>query len=170
MKNISTDKLIIGVIGAVVIVMLVGIVIIASKEGSTNSSIPSYLSSDSEKPKVETDSLFADLGKMKVSDEKSAVFKITNIGNKPLSLFSISSSCDCTVGKVTVNGVSSPELGMHSTSNYQASLNPSESATVEVIYRPFVMPVKGEVGRDVYVKTNDPGNPMLTFSIKAFVE
>ncbi|MBI2029838.1 DUF1573 domain-containing protein [Candidatus Gottesmanbacteria bacterium] len=166
----KTDKIVISIIVILVIVMIGGIVVVASKEGTANSSILSYLSSDSEKPKVETDSVFADLGNMKVSDEKSAAFKITNIGNKPLTLFSISSSCNCTVGKVTVNGVSSPELGMHSNSNYQATLNPTESATVEVIYRPSVMPVQGEVGREVYVKTNDPEKPMLTFSIKAYVE
>ncbi len=166
----KTDKIVIGIIGAVVVVMLVGIVIIASKEGSTNSSISSYLTSDSEKPKAETDSLLSDLGNMKVSDEKSAVFSITNTGNKPLSLFSVSSPCNCTFGKITINGVSSPELGMHASSNWQGTVNPGEKAGVEVIYRPSIMPVKGEVGREVYVKTNDPEKSMLTFSIKAFVE
>ena len=50
------------------------------------------------------------------------------------------------------------------------TLNPGNTATVTVIYRPSIMPVKGDVTRFVTVETNDPANNQLTFNIKAFVE
>lgn len=166
----KTDKIVIILIAVSTIIILGGIIIIASKEGSTQSSVASYSTNDIDRPKGTTDSSFQDLGKMKVSDEKTAVFTITNEGKKPLILSKINSSCDCTFGKVTINGTSSPELGMHSRSTWQGTVEPGKEAKVEVIYRPSIMPVKGEVGRDVYITTNDPEKPMLTFSIKAFVE
>ncbi len=166
----KTDKIVILLIVITTIIFLGGITIVASKEGSKNSSIASYSNSDSQRPKVTTDSSFQDLGKMKISDEKTAVFTVTNSGSKPLILSKINSSCDCTFGKVTINGTSSPELGMHSRSTWQGTVESGKEAKVEVIYRPSIMPVKGEVGREVYITTNDPEKPMLTFSVKAFVE
>ncbi len=171
MKKIGPDTLIIGGVGVITIIIIIFIAIVATKEGSTDkSSAPSYTATDSQRPTVKTDSNFQDLGKMKVSDEKTATFTITNNGSKPLILSKINSSCDCTFGKVTINDTSSPELGMHSRSTWQGTLEPGKQAKVEVIYRPSIMPVKGEVGRDVYITTNDPEKPMLTFSVKAFVE
>ena len=107
---------------------------------------------------------------MKVSDEKSTDFIVKNTGSKPLSLFNISSSCGCTAGIVTIAGSKSPEGAMHSKSDWIGTLPPGEQAIVMVIYRPSVMPVKGDVSRSVYVETNDPTNPKLTFTVKAFVE
>ncbi|MEK7109641.1 MAG: hypothetical protein AAB876_00305, partial [Patescibacteria group bacterium] len=42
--------------------------------------ITSYSVSDKERPKVEAKTTFFDLGTMKVSEDKSANFKIKNIG------------------------------------------------------------------------------------------
>lgn len=171
MKKIAPDTLIIGGVGLITLLIIIFTAVIAVKEGSTaNSSIPSYTLADSERPTVKTDKDFQDLGKMKVSDVKSATFKITNIGKKPLVLSDINSSCDCTFGKVTINGNSSPELGMHANSNWQGTVEPGGKAFVEVIYKPAIMPVAGEVAREVYITTNDPEKPTLTFGIKAFVE
>lgn len=171
MKKIAPDALIIGGVGVITLIIIIFIAIVAAREGSSSkSSTTSYTLSDTERPTVKTDSDFQDLGKMKVSDVKSATFKITNIGKKPLVLSDINSSCDCTFGKVTINGNSSPELGMHSQSNWQGSVEAGKEATVEVIYKPSIMPVKGEVGREVYITTNDPEKPTLTFSVKAVVE
>lgn len=171
MKNISTDKLVIGIIAIFTVVVLVFIVIIASKESPANQNKSQiYAVSDKEKPIAKISSNSQDLGKMKVSDEKSAVFTITNSGTRPLILSGVSSSCDCTFGKITINGNDSPEMGMHSRGNWQGSLDPGKEAQLKVIYRPSIMPVSGEVSRQVFVKTNDPVNPELTFSVKAFVE
>ncbi|MEK7165799.1 MAG: DUF1573 domain-containing protein, partial [Patescibacteria group bacterium] len=115
-------------------------------------------------------STFSDLGKMKVSDEKSAEFTIENTGDMPLQLFKVTSSCGCTFGIITINRQKSPEFSMHSKSNWTGTLNPGEKASVLVTYKPILMPVKGEVTRAVYISTNDPENKDLKFSVKAFVE
>jgi hypothetical protein len=59
---------------------------------------------------------------------------------------------------------------MHSSISWVGTLNPGKKATVKVIYRPYIMPVSGEITRDVYVQTNDPDNERITFTVKAFVE
>ena len=41
--------------------------------------IASYSQNDKEKPKIEVKTTFSDLGKMKVSEDRSANFKIKNI-------------------------------------------------------------------------------------------
>ncbi len=133
-------------------------------------SVPSYSKSDTSRPKVSLSSTSLDLGKMKVSDEKSADFVIENKGDKLLQLFNISTSCDCTFATVTINNVKSPQFGMHGKSSWVGEVKAGEKATVTAIYKPSIMPVQGAVTRDVYVSTNDPDNPKLTFTIKAFVE
>ncbi len=170
---IGTDKLIFFIIGGFTVLLLVLIVLFSINEGKQSqaaANITSFSAADKEKPEVVVSSTFSDLGNIKVKDEKSAKFTIVNIGTKPLSLYKVSSSCDCTFGQVTIEGVKSPELGMHSQNPWTGTVNPGKNATLDVIYRPFIMPVKGTVTRDVYVQTNDPANPRITFSIKAFVE
>ena len=103
-------------------------------------------------------------------EEKAAQFTIENKGNKPLQLFKVSSSCGCTVGIITIDGNISPEFGMHNNSNWSGEILPGKTASLSVIYRPYIMPVKGPVTRDVFVTTNDPENKLLTFTVKADVE
>ncbi len=141
-----------------------------NKNPSSEVRVASYTASDKEKPEAGVVSTSFNLGKMKVSDEKSADFIVKNSGNKPLQLSNITSSCMCTAGQVILNGQASEEFGMHSDSSYVAQINPGQSATVRVIYRPFQMPVYGSVEREVYVATNDPDNPKLVFSVKAYVQ
>lgn len=113
---------------------------------------------------------FSDLGKMKVPDDKSANFKIKNIGQKPLQLSNISSSCNCTFGQVIINGKESDVFGMHNVSDFAGEVLPGKEAIIKVTYRPFIMPVYGTVGREIYVSTNDPENPKLIFKVKANVK
>ena len=169
----GTDKtmlwLIVGF--SVFILVLIGFVAIGEKkEAKKVGQVVSYQVIDSQKPVASYETETKDLGKMKVSDEKSEDFSIRNTGTKPLSLFNINSSCGCTVGVVTINGQKSPEGAMHLKNSWIGSVNPGESAIVTVIYRPSVMPVKGDVSRSVYVDTNDPANTTLTFTVTAFVE
>ncbi|MBI2617773.1 DUF1573 domain-containing protein [Candidatus Gottesmanbacteria bacterium] len=169
---ISSEKIILSIIGGVTLLALVVIFIFSvneSKQGKPEVSA-SYKVNDENRPRVKVSSSSSDLGTMKVQDEKQAEFLLENTGNKPLDLFKISSSCDCTFGQITVNGTKSPEFGMHSKSTWSTSLEPGEKATLTVTYRPSIMPVKGPVTRDVYVQTNDPENPKLTFTVKAYVE
>lgn len=129
-----------------------------------------YSSEDKIKPRAVVKSTFADLGTMKVSEDKSADFIITNNGQKALQLSEITSSCNCTFAQVTIDGKESDLYGMHAPSNFAGEILPGKNANIRVIYRPSIMPVYGVVGREVYVGTNDPDNPRLVFKIKANVK
>ena len=131
--------------------------------------IVSYSSSDKERPRAEIKSTFSDLGKMKVSDEKSSEFTIKNIGQKPLQLSNINSSCNCTFVQVIIDGKESELFGMHNVSDFAGEILPGKSAKIKVIYRPFIMPVYGPIEREAYVETNDPENPKLVFKVRANV-
>ncbi|MFN4212730.1 MAG: DUF1573 domain-containing protein [Microgenomates group bacterium] len=132
--------------------------------------IVSYDLNDKKRPKAELKNNFSDMGKIKVSSEKAAEFTIKNVGQKPLQLFNISSSCGCTVASVIIDGKESEEFGMHSQSNYVGEVVPGKQATIRVTYRPYVMPVYGPVEREVYVSTNNPEKEKLVFKVRAFVK
>jgi hypothetical protein len=132
--------------------------------------IASYAVSDKEKPKIEAKITFFDLGTMKVSEDRSANFKIKNIGQKPLQLSNISSSCNCTFAQVVIDGKESDLFGMHNVSDFAGEVLPGKEATIKVTYRPSIMPVYGLVEREIYVETNDPENSRLVFKVKANVK
>ena len=140
------------------------------KQDTSATTSVSYNLDDKVRPRVEAKELFKDLGTIKVSEQKSEEFLLKNVGEKPLQLSQISSSCGCTVGQVIIAGKESEEFGMHSQSNYLAEIAPQKEAKLRVTYRPYVMPVYGPVEREVYVTTNDPENPKLVFRIKAIVK
>lgn len=131
--------------------------------------ILSYTSVDKDKPIAEVKETFKDLGKIKVSEQKEAEFILKNKGVRPLQLSQITSSCGCTVGQIAYKGKTSQEYGMHSQSDDVIEIAPQTEATITVIYRPYVMPVYGLVEREVYITTNDPNNPKLTFKVKSIV-
>jgi len=133
-------------------------------------SIISYTLSDKERPKIEAKITLFDVGKMKISEDRSADFKIKNIGQKSLQLSNISSSCSCTFGQVIINGKESELFGMHKISDFAGEVLPGKEATVRVTYRPSIMPVYGVIEREVFVNTNDPENPKLVFKVKANVK
>jgi len=140
------------------------------KQNTSTTTSVSYNLKDKERPKVEAKELFKDLGTIKVSEQKSEEFLLKNVGEKPLQLSQITSSCGCTVGQVIIDGKESEEFGMHSQSNYIAEIAPQKEAKMRVTYRPYVMPVYGPVDREVYLTTNDPENPKLVFKVKAVVK
>lgn len=173
MKSLSTDKAIFLTIAGFTALILVLIVLFSTneqKQSAGNGNVSSYSSTDSQKPQAKASSTFFDLGNMKVSDEKKADFIIENTGQKPLELFKVSSSCDCTFGQIEIDGVKSPEFSMHAKGDWTGNVDPGKKATLSVIYRPKIMPVKGVVTRDVFVQTNDPDKKQLTFSVKAIVD
>src|SRR3989338_4774168 len=150
--------------------LVVGSYFLLNHGSNTAKPIASYQSTDKEKPKVEVKTTFSDLGKMKVSEDKSANFKIKNIGQKSLQLNNVSSSCDCTFGQVVIDGKESEIFGMHNVSDFAGEVLPGKEAIIKVTYRPSIMPVYGVVEREVYVTTNDPDNQKLVFKVKANVK
>ena len=120
--------------------------------------------------KVEALETVADLGEMKVADVKSRDFTIKNIGSNTLQITSISSSCNCVSGQIVYKDQVSKEYGMHAPGGFVNQIAVGDTAIVRVIYKPYIMPVYGPVTRDVYVGTNDPANPRLTFTVKTVVK
>lgn len=110
------------------------------------------------------------LGTIAVDSEQTVEFSLGNQGVKPLKIVRMSSSCNCTFGQLIVGGKESSEYGMHAPSGYLGEIEPGGTAIIRMIYRPKIMPVYGAVERELYVTTNDPTNPKLTFSITAKVE
>lgn len=115
-----------------------------------------------------------DFGSMKVTDEKAATFTITNTSDSVLWIWGVATSCDCTFANVTIAGTKTGEfnMAMHMSSklkNWMGEVPAGGSATLEVIYRPKVMPVQGPVTRQVNFSTNDPKNSDVEVSVKANV-
>ena len=121
-------------------------------------------------PKVVVAQSTADLGTINVVDEKQSDFTVKNEGREPLKLTRMNSSCNCTFGQLIYQGKTSQEYGMHAPSGFLGEIQPGEEGVIRVIYRPAIMPVYGIVERQVFVETNDPTQPKLTFSVKARVE
>ncbi len=138
--------------------------------GSKQPQVTSYVSQDNDKPIAQVKEKFFDMGIMKVTNIKEKSFIVKNIGTKPLQLFNIASSCGCTTVQIDYQNTLSNEFSMHGQSDYVVSIIPQTEAKIKVVYRPYVMPVYGNVEREVYISTNDPTNPKLVFKIKAFIQ
>ena len=168
----GADKIVMWLIGGfvVVIIIIIGYVAVGESKADPGKSVTNYNLNDAEKPAAQIDVASIDIGKMGVNDTKTTDFTVKNTGTKPLVFYGISSSCDCTSGQVTIDGTKSPAVSMHDKNSWTGTVNLGQSATVSVIYEPKIMPVKGDISRSVYLKTNDPVNPQLIFSIKTVVE
>lgn len=151
--------------------VLIGFVAWNEKQAAAGSGrITAYAENDPAKPVASAAVTSKDIGKMKVTEEKTVDFVIKNTGRQPLQLYNLNSSCGCTAAQVTVGDSKSPEVSMHQKNDWNSVVAPGQEAVVSLIYRPQIMPVRGEVTRSVYVDTNDPSRPQLTFNIKVFVE
>ena len=152
----------------------VGFGFLIYKTGGSSSQVGTVISyniGDKERPRLKIlGESSKDIGTLKVSEEKTAIFKIKNEGEKPLQIFRGSTNCGCTFGQVKTKNQESPLFGMHSNQNFIIELASQEEAVVEVTYRPYLMPVYGKVIRAVRLKTNDPGNPEVEFVIEAEVK
>lgn len=131
----------------------------------------SYATDDPARPIAVLEPASFDLGTIGVDDEPSKPVTLRNDGQSPLEISKVATSCDCTFATVTLADASrSPEFSMHTMSNWTGTIEPGQSATIDVVYRPAVMPVTGNVSRGVNIATNDPNNPMLTISFEATVQ
>ena len=164
----SIKTIIIGTLG--IIVLLFGLAYLATKGQTPTPKQEVYTKEGLDRPKAEVLTSTADLGVMGVNDTKEAEFTIKNIGNKPLQILNINSSCNCTFGKIIYKNIETNEFGMHKQSGYVADIAPGESAIVKAIYKPYIMPVYGNVSRDVYISTNDPENAKLIFTLTTVVK
>lgn len=163
------QKFIIGIV-ILSIAFVAGSYFLLNQGGGQTNAITNYAKIDKEKPRIKVVKTISDLGMIKVDEEKSAEFTIKNVGSRPLQLYGISSSCNCTFGQVIIDGKESKLFGMHAVSDLAGEMMPGKEGKIRVIYRPYIMPVYGVVEREVYVSTNDPEKPKLIFKVKANVK
>ncbi len=164
----STKVIIISVLGLAV--LLLGMTFLVTRGQTPTPKTESYNKESSNRPIAEVKTNYIDIGEMKVSEIKEVSFSLKNIGNKPLQILNINSSCNCTFGQIIYKDLTTKQYGMHKQSGYVTDITPGDTATVKVIYNPSIMPVYGNVSRDVYVSTNDPLNSKLIFTLKTVVK
>ncbi|MBR9699343.1 DUF1573 domain-containing protein [Candidatus Woesearchaeota archaeon] len=92
-------------------------------------------------PKIELSATSFDLGDINPDEgSRIEIFSVKNVGNAPLLITSVSTSCGCTEAEV-----------------HPDTVQPGEEATLTVTYDPSVHPgLVGEMERVVYIKSNDP--------------
>lgn len=166
--NMGNKTVFIG-IAIVSIILIIGSYFLLNSSSKPQAKVLSYSVQDKDRPAAEIKENFKDLGTIKVKDTQETLFTLKNIGDKPLQLSDINSSCGCTSGQIIYNGITSKEYSMHSRSDDVFEIAPQTEAQVKLTYRPFTMPVYGLVEREVYITTNDPANSKLVFKIKAVV-
>lgn len=150
--------------------IVAGLVVLLTSSQKPAPATATYSSTQSDRPKAEPGQIFFDLGTIKVSDVKVQEYTFKNSGTKPLQILNINTSCGCTAGQIIYKGDTSKEYSMHNQSGYVTEVDPGDTAVIRLTYRPATMPVYGVVERAVFVTTNDPENPKLTFSIRTKVE
>lgn len=163
----NTDtKIIVGAIAASVLI-IVGAVVVLGRDTSPKRE---QLGSAS----MSIDKTLEDFGSMKVSDEKTARFTITNTSpDSTLRLWGVKTSCDCTFAKIAIDGKETGEFSMHAggpLKNWIGEVAPGGQAILTVTYRPSIMPVQGPVSRQVTFVTNDPKNSDIQVSVSANVQ
>ncbi|MAU17538.1 MAG: hypothetical protein CMH46_18580 [Muricauda sp.] len=73
-------------------------------------------------PKASFDKTLYDFGNVKADEEVSVIFKVTNVGDKPLHIKKIKSNCGCTVPKP-----------------FQGQLEPNQSHEILVDIDPYTL-------------------------------
>lgn len=164
----KTDtKIIIGVITGCVVLIAGAMVMFSNQK-------PAPKREDQGTASMTIDKKQADLGNMKVSDEKKATFTISNTGNSILRIWKVTTSCSCTAATIKIGEEETPEFGMPGMmnadrANWLGEVPAGKNALLTVIYRPSIMPVNGAVTRQVTFSTNDPKNQDIEVSIAANV-
>jgi hypothetical protein len=164
----NTDtKIIIGAVVGSLIIIVGGIAMFSNAK-------PAPKREDQGTASMSIDKKSEDFGNMKVSDEKRAMFTITNTGDSILRIWKVATSCDCTAATIKIGDTETPEFSMvgmmnSSLANWLGEVPVGQKAILTVIYRPSVMPVNGPITRQVTFSTNDPKNPDVEVSIAANV-
>jgi len=115
-------------------------------------------------PAFYADHLRYDLGHVSQTTVEHS-FSFENRGEKDLRVWGISSSCDCTSAHVIIGGVQGPHIGMHTEGTWEGRIPPGASATLVAVYDATQMPDLYVGSREIYVRTNDPAQSMVTFTI-----
>jgi hypothetical protein len=107
-------------------------------------------------PKVELSLDSFDFGQIEYGQIAEHTFKVKNSGQEVLEIKRLSTSCACTSAEIE-----------------KETLNPGEEVNLWVEYNTGLMTgdhAKGNQERIIYIKTNDPINPQVEITIKAYVK
>lgn len=126
-------------------------------------------------PSFQVNIKLIELGKIDADGEYPAEFIINNAGGTPLEISDVRTSCMCTFGEIIIGDKKSPEFNMvmHNSPaarKWKGVVRPGESATAQIIYKPHIMPVQGDVERYLVFTTNDPESPEIQLGIHAIVK
>lgn len=162
----SDTKIIIGAIVASVAIIAGAVILLGNDKSPKRESLGAAT--------MTIDKTFEDFGDMKTDEEKTATFTITNTSDAVLRIWNVSTSCDCTFANVVIGGVASGEFNMPahmiaSLKNWIGEVPAKQTATLNVTYKPKIMPVTGIVTRQTRFATNDPKNAEVEVSVKANV-
>ena len=160
----SDAKVIIGAIVASVVIIAGAVFLLGNDKSPKRESLGAAT--------MTIDKTFEDFGDMKADEEKTATFTITNTSDAILRIWNVSTSCDCTFATVVIGGVASGEFNMPahmiaSLKNWIGEVPAKQTATLNVTYKPKIMPVTGIVTRQTRFATNDPKNAEVEVSVKA---
>ena len=70
--------------------------VVAQNKNVKKETEPQFIPKVTTGAEIEFDKISFDYGTLKTGDVKTGIFTYTNVGNKPLVLFDVTVSCDCT--------------------------------------------------------------------------
>ena len=160
------NKLVFTILAATVILAF-GLIFLATKLTGAATSV-----SPSPNAKAVVAQTNYDWGQIGIRNGKvSADFEIKNEGTDTLKLFGGKTSCACTNAQMFTDAGLSAVYTMHANSKIVTEVAPGKTAKLTVVFDPlFHGPNSiGDINRTVTVSTNDPNNPLLSFSLTAKV-
>ena len=113
--------------------------------------IPGLLSARPKGPRLELKETAYDFGQVKEGDIVTHVFIFKNIGDEPLMINRVRTTCGCTAVLLS-----------------QKTLNPGEKGKLEVKFN--TRGYEGRLSRYIYLETNDPRQPKVQITIKATIQ
>jgi len=119
--------------------------------------VPSTKNLIGPRPQIEIQPKYFDFGSVEFGRVVSHSFKVKNVGNKVLEVKRIATSCACTSAKII-----------------QGKIGPGEETELLVSYDTAAMGKskhsRGRQERIVYLRSNDPVNPQVEVTIRAYVQ
>lgn len=137
------------------ILLTISLLVVVSAIGyfGYQKSIPS--SNDPNQPQISITPIEHNFGTINYGQTVEKTFQITDVGQKELKILSVSTSCGCTTAKIT-----------------RQIIQPGEKIELSVSYQTDAMTgahAKGDQERRIFIKSNDPDNPLAIVQIKAKV-
>jgi hypothetical protein len=164
----KADPFVLGIIGFSVFVVIGALIF--TLQSTPGSVMTTYDVTQAERPKIKIEKTDIDLGNMKISDKKIEEVTFENVGEKPLQITNVYTSCGCTSAQVVINGEESPIFSMHGNPAWMGEVTPGGKGVLRAIYEPAKHPVQGRSDKTIFFKTNDPENPDVQINLTAMVE